>query len=50
LALGAKDLHTVKTKMEFTARLSILPPELFQKYSEMASWTDNQGTEASFIG
>lgn len=50
LSLGAKDLHTVKTKVEFTARRSILPPELYSKYSDMAFWLDNQGTEASFIG
>ncbi|WP_040395246.1 sulfotransferase family protein [Catenovulum agarivorans] len=50
LALGARDLHTVKTKVEFTPRRSILPPELFNTYSEMAFWTDNQGTDASFIG
>lgn len=50
LSLGVKDLHTVKTKVEFTPRRTILPPELFKKYSEMAFWLDTQGTNASFIG
>lgn len=49
-ALGIKDLHTVKRKVEFIYRRSVLPPELFAKYSEMAFWQDNTGTEASSIG
>ncbi len=47
--LGAKGLHTVRRKVEFKARRSILPPDLFQKYSEMAFWQDNTGTSASII-
>ncbi len=47
--LGVKGLHTVKRKVEFKPRRSILPPELFQKYSEMAFWLDNTGTSASII-
>ena len=49
-ALGVKDLHTVKRKVEFKSRRSLLPPELFQKYSEMDFWQDAKGTAASFIG
>lgn len=48
-ALGVKDLHTVKRKVEFKQRRTVLPPELFQKYGEMDFWQDNTGTEASVI-
>jgi len=47
--LGVKGLHSVKKKVEFKPRRSILPPELFQKYSEMAFWQDSTGTAASII-
>lgn len=47
--LGAKGLHSVKKKVEFKPRRSILPPDLFQKYSEMSFWQDNAGTSASII-
>jgi len=47
--LGVKGLHTVRKKVEFKPRRSILPPDLFAKYSEMAFWQDNTGTEASII-
>lgn len=48
--LGVKGLHSVKRKVAFTARRSILPPDLFLKYSEMAFWQDSTGTLASTIG
>jgi len=47
--LGAKGLHTVKKQVSFTPRRSILPPELFEKYSEMMFWMDSTGTSASII-
>jgi len=47
--LGVKGLHTVKKKVEFKPRRSILPPDLFQKYSEMAFWQDTTGTSANII-
>ena len=47
--LGVKGLHQVKRKVEFIARRTILPPELFSKYQEMAFWLDNKATEASII-
>jgi len=49
-SLGVKDLHTVNRKVEFKSRRSVLPPELFQKYSGMDFWQDNTGTEASIVG
>ncbi|XQW84545.1 sulfotransferase [Thalassotalea piscium] len=47
--LGVKGLHTVKSKVEFKPRRSILPPDLFQTYSDMAFWQDSNGTAASII-
>lgn len=47
--LGVKDLHTVKHKVVFEARNTILPPDLFAKYSEMQFWQDSLGTSASTI-
>src|SRR5690606_23361509 len=49
-ALGVKGLHAVKRKVTFTPRRTVLPPELFQKYSEMDFWQDATGTAASAIG
>lgn len=47
--LGVRDLHTVHKKVEFKPRRTILPPDLFKKYSEMAFWQDTAGTAASVI-
>lgn len=47
--LGVKGLHSVRRKVAFTPRRSILPPDLFSKYSEMAFWTDSKGSAASLI-
>ncbi|NVK86132.1 MAG: sulfotransferase [Cytophagia bacterium] len=47
--LGVKGLHTVQRKVEFKERRSILPPDLFDKYSEMAFWKDTAGSAASVI-
>jgi sulfotransferase len=47
--IGVTGLHQVKCKVEFKPRRSILPPELFAKYADMAFWHDNAGTEASII-
>lgn len=47
--LGVKGLHTVKKKVEFKARRSILPPDLFVKYQEMDFWQDSTGTSANII-
>ncbi|MEQ9425361.1 MAG: sulfotransferase [Cyclobacteriaceae bacterium] len=48
-SLGVKGLHSVNRKVTYKSRRSILPPDLFQKYSEMAFWTDTSGTGASVI-
>lgn len=47
--LGVKGLHTVKREVKFSPRKTVLPPDLFKKYSEMAFWLDGAGTSASII-
>lgn len=47
--LGVKGLHTVRKKVEHIVRKTILPPDLFAKYSEMVFWGDDVGTNASII-
>ncbi|WP_345106316.1 sulfotransferase [Mucilaginibacter panaciglaebae] len=47
--LGVKGLHTVARKVEFKQRRSILPPDLFQKYRELAFWKDTAGSAAHLI-
>lgn len=47
--LGVKSLHSVKKKVEFKSRRSILPPDLFVKYQEMDFWQDQAGTSANII-
>ncbi len=47
--LGARGLHTVKRKVSFKPRRSILPPDLFNKYQEMDFWQDTKGTAAHMI-
>lgn len=47
--LGVKGLHTVKKKVEFKSRRSILPPDLFAKYQDMDFWQDTTGTAANII-
>ncbi|WP_027330130.1 sulfotransferase family protein [Marinimicrobium agarilyticum] len=47
--LGVKGLHTVRKKVQFTPRRSILPPDLFSKYQEMSFWQDTNGTAANIV-
>ena len=47
--LGVRGLHSVKKKVEFKTRRSILPPDLFSKYQDMDFWQDNSGTSANII-
>jgi sulfotransferase len=48
-SIGVKGLHTVQRKVEFHQRKSILPPDLFQKYADMAFWKDTAGSAANVI-
>jgi sulfotransferase len=47
--LGVKDLHKVNGPVRVNKRRTILPPDLFQKYSEMTFWNDQKGTRAHVI-
>ena len=40
LSLGTPNLHTVKRKVEWADRNTILPPELFQRFLNDAFWTN----------
>lgn len=39
LALGTPDLHTVRRKVEWIDRATVLPPELFDRFVNDAFWT-----------
>jgi sulfotransferase len=41
LSCNLKDLHTVRKKVEWVERKSILPPEVWKKYSNMEFWRPN---------
>lgn len=47
--LGVQGLHTVRRKVEFKPRRSILPPDLFAKYQDMDFWQDQTGTAAGIV-
>jgi sulfotransferase len=49
LQLGAPGLHRVKPKVEFTERRTVLPPDLFDKYSKLTFWSDPSGSAANVI-
>lgn len=42
LALGAPGLHTIRRKVEFIARDTVLPPQLFQRFANDMFWRDPQ--------
>lgn len=47
--LGAPSLHKVRGKVAFEARRTVLPPDLFDKYSKLSFWGDRRGTRANVI-
>jgi len=49
LQLGVNGLHRVRPKVEFQPRRTIIPPDLFEKYSQLSFWTDSSGSQASVI-
>jgi sulfotransferase len=40
LALGTPNLHTVRRKVEWIERKTVLPPELFQRFVNDAFWVN----------
>lgn len=47
--IGVKGMHTVAPVVEFKARRSILPPDLFEKFQGMDFWKDVSGSGAFVI-
>ncbi len=44
--LGAPGLHSVKRKVEWVERQTVLPPDLFERYDALSFWQDKRGTKA----
>jgi sulfotransferase len=49
LQLGTPGLHKVRPRVEYTERRTILPPDLFEKYSKLTFWSDPSGSAANVI-
>ena len=49
LPLGVPGLHRVKPKVAFTARRTVIPPDLFDNDSKMTFWTGPAGSAANVI-
>lgn len=47
--LLAKGLHSVQGKVELKQRRTVLPPELFQQFSNLTFWINNKHTLANHI-
>lgn len=44
--LGTPGLHTVRRKVRYEERPTILPPDLFSRFDELAFWRDPAGSSA----
>jgi sulfotransferase len=47
--LGMDGLHEVKRKVVHRPRATVLPPDLFQQYSQLDFWKNRAGSAANFI-
>jgi sulfotransferase len=47
--LGLRGLHKVRNKVSLQARQSILPPDLFQQYSQLSFWKDTKSSRSNVI-
>ncbi len=47
--LGVPGLHKIRPKVELLERRTIIPPDLFDKYSQMTFWSDPSGSAANVI-
>ena len=47
--LLAKDIHTVRGKVELKPRQTILPPDLFEQFQNLVFWNDASQTKANRI-
>lgn len=48
-ALGVAGMHHVRRKVEPVERATILPPDIFEKYQDMAFWRTDTRSQASVI-
>ncbi|AZF08383.1 hypothetical protein C4J93_0152 [Pseudomonas sp. R2-37-08W] len=48
-ALGVAGLHKVQPKVRLQSRRTILPPDLFQQYTELSFWQDGSASAANVI-
>jgi sulfotransferase len=44
--LATTGLHTVRSRVEFRPRRTVLPPDLFEKYAGLAFWREPKGSAA----
>ena len=47
--LDTDGLHTVKRKVEFTPRQTVLPPDIFQRFADLVFWQKEAGSLANRI-
>ena len=47
--LGLHGLHTVREKVGFETRSTLLPPDLFEQYAKLSFWTDTTNSRANVI-
>jgi sulfotransferase len=47
--MNTPGLHTVKRKVTYQARPTILPPDLFEKFSKLSFWEQDDNTKANRI-
>jgi len=47
--LGVRGLHKVRRKVEFLGRETVLPPDLFAKYSGLSFWNDAGAHNANIL-
>lgn len=47
--MHTKDLHTVRKKVEWKPRATVLPPDLFSQFEGLQFWNENHQTRANKI-
>jgi sulfotransferase len=47
--LRTEGLHKVRSKVEFVPRRTILPPDLFERFSQLTFWADPTASKANVI-
>jgi sulfotransferase len=47
--LKTRGLHSVRTKVEFQPRQTILPPDLFERFNNLSFWAEPSYSKASLV-